>query len=416
MRIGLMAVAMLCSVSNIAFSQQWQTAVSVNSRVGYTSNTYLNPYFSEWDRTVEGGYGTLTTLGQAIWFDNNNEVEMTGGLVFEPFLGDRTSWNGGLALANYRYKFNNRISAGVETGGSYFSSDFKRTLFWAQPTLSWFPGLFTNIKLKVGSNFRRYDDFVIDSVSIDSRNRIDLYALEVETWPSFRWQLTAGLYGNLDNLPAIGEGFSSVATVSHIFSGGERIRLVLGLDRYQNQITTTTGGGGFPPGGTTESIRQTDQLMRLGLEGSFPVNNRISLFLDLTGLQYQSDATTNNLNDYQVSGGVRLNFRPGRSGGRSGIIPEWDKNSGRQEIQIRYAGEGQLYLIGDFNNWKRPGIPLVEQAENRYVAQLDLEEGAYEYKVLQVQGGEEEWISFSEETYTVDDGFGGTNAMILIEQ
>ena len=192
MRITLMALAMFCA-TNIAFGQQWQTVLSVNSRVGYTSNTYLNPYLSEWDSSIDGGYGTLSTLGQAIWFDSSNEVNLTGGLVFEPFTGDRDAWKGGLAMANYRYKFSNKLSAGIETGGSHFSSSFNRTLLWAQPTISWFPGLFTNIRLKAGSNFRKYENFPIDSLTVDSQNRIDLYALEVETWPSFRWQLTGGL-------------------------------------------------------------------------------------------------------------------------------------------------------------------------------------------------------------------------------
>ena len=84
-------------------------------------------------------------------------------------------------------------------------------------------------------------------------------------------------------------------------------------------------------------------------------------------------------------------------------------------MEIRYAGKGKLYLVGDFNNWNRPGIPMVEQEENRYVALLNLEVGAYEYKILRVQGEEEEWIPFSEDTYTVRDGYGGKNAMILIE-
>ncbi|TYP95271.1 hypothetical protein LX73_0569 [Fodinibius salinus] len=74
-----------------------------------------------------------------------------------------------------------------------------------------------------------------------------------------------------------------------------------------------------------------------------------------------------------------------------------------------------MYLVGGFNNWDKTGIPLTKQSDNIYVTQLLLSVGAYEYKVLEVQGDSEKWLQFSNDTYTVDDGFGSENAMLLIE-
>jgi hypothetical protein len=71
--------------------------------------------------------------------------------------------------------------------------------------------------------------------------------------------------------------------------------------------------------------------------------------------------------------------------------------------------------VGSFNNWDKEGIPLTEQSENNYIAQLRLEVGSYEYKVLKIHGDSEEWLEFSNEVYTVDDGFGSKNAMLLVE-
>lgn len=84
-------------------------------------------------------------------------------------------------------------------------------------------------------------------------------------------------------------------------------------------------------------------------------------------------------------------------------------------MRIHYKGEGRLYIAGDFNNWNRPGIPLTELSDNTFIAQLNLEPGSYEYKILRVHGSSEEWIKLSKDSYTVSDGFGGRNALLLVE-
>lgn len=424
MKVGLIAMILIGSISTSAICQQRQTLFSVGSRIGYSSNTYLNPYYSEWDRSVKAGYGTVSAIGQTAWFGPQNNFELTGGLVFEPFFQNSESWKGGLGLINYQHKFLPKLSGGIEVGGSHFSSSFSRILLWGQPTLTWLPTPFTQFKIKAGSNYRAYNDFVIDSVATDSRSRVDLYSIEFETWPSFSWRLTAGLYGSLAALPAIQEGFNSVVSAGYVFDSGERITLKLGLEQYQNDQTTTTtpggGGIGFPPAGgpsgSTETIVETDRMFRIGLEGSVPVGNRISLFANVEGLQFHSSTTGEMVHDFQISGGVRLTIQPS-SGNRPGTIePEWRLMEDRMVVEVRHAGESQLYLVGDFNNWKRPGIPMTHRDGNRYVAELSLETGAYEYKVLAVTDGEENWIEFSDDTYTVDDGFGGENALLLVEE
>lgn len=422
MRIILIIMALTCCISNTALAQQWQTVFSVDSRLGYSSNTYLNPYSAEWDRSINSGYGVITGMGQTAWYDKKNTFEVTGLAVFEPFLANRNASKGGLGLVNYQRKLSSNISAGIEAGSSYFTSSFTRKLFWAQPTLTWFPTPFTKFKVKAGSNYRIYENYTVDSVSTDTRSRTDLYSLELETWPTFQWRLTAGLYGNLDTMPAIGDGFSSLVTAGYTFGGGTRLTFSIGLEQYQNEQTRTVsgGGGGFPPtgGGTptrTETIQETNRIYKIGVEGSIPITDQLSAFVNAEGLQFQSSATGQGIKDVQVSGGVRMMIQPFRRSKAGTITPEWESGKERQKIEIQYLKEGQLYLVGDFNNWERPGIPLTNAKKNRYVTELQLEPGAYEYKVLCVKRGEEEWVEFSDDTYTVDDGFGGENALLLVE-
>lgn len=415
-----MAMMITTFIPEPAAAQQGQTLLMIDARGGWSSNTYLNPYFSEWDRSFRGSYGTLSVLGQRSWFSASDLLELTGGAVVEPLSGGRRAWTGGLALGHYQHRFSGKVSAGLEAGGSYFGSTFQRTLLWAQPTVTWFPSAFTRLRVKAGSNLRAYRNYPVDSVRVDSRSRLDLYGVELETWPSFRWQLSAGLYGRLNTLPSIGEGFSSSLSAGYLFRRGGKVRLQLGLEQYRNEVTTTVpGGGGFPPvgggGSTTETVEQTTRLWRVGLSGTVPVGERVSLFADVEGLNYGSTASTGQLYDLQVSGGVRFTFEPSRRSRPGRIAPDWHRREEEQVLTLRYSGQGQLYLVGTFNNWNRPGIPLVRQDKNRYVAELQLATGAYEYKILRVQGGEQQWLEFSEQTYTVDDGFGGENAMLLIE-
>ena len=120
----------------------------------------------------------------------------------------------------------------------------------------------------------------------------------------------------------------------------------------------------------------------------------------------------------QISGGVRLSLQPNiirRSSNRV-IEPEWEKRREQlMAMNINFSGGGRLYLVGDFNNWNRAGIPLTQQNKKTYAAEISLDSGAYEYKILHVEGDTEEWLKFSNDTYTVDDGFGGENAMLLVE-
>jgi hypothetical protein len=307
----------------------------------------------------------------------------------------------------------------LEGGGSYLNGPFSRSIGWIQPKVTWFVSPFSLVRLQAGSNFQNYQNL---TDSGDTNERIDLFSLEFETWPSYRWQLTAGLYGNLDSLPSIQEGFNTTITAGYHFKSGANLSLKTGLQQYQLSATTTTGGGGPPGGGlshndpTTTTTTETDRIIRTGIDASLPINNKFSVFSTAEVLLLDSESSLLSRTDYQASAGVRFSFEPRiKRNSNADITPEWEVERKVQKIQINYGGEGQLYLVGTFNDWNTPGIPLTKQSENTYVTTLSLSPGAYEYRVLKVQGSSQEWLDFSNDTYTVDDGFDSENAMLLVE-
>lgn len=422
MRIVLVAVMLLLSISTELCAQEWQTVFTLDSRLGYSTNTYLNPYYGEWDRSQNVGYGVLSGIAQTSWFDDKNIFDLTGVAVVEPLFESAGTWKGGLGLLSYRRKITPSFSAGIEGGGSYFNSSFTRSMLWVQPKLVWSVTPFSQLKVKAGSNFRSYQNYMVDSVSTSVNNRSDLYAVEFETYPNFNWKFSSGFYGNMGAFPAIQEGFSTFVALSRLFRKGSKIRVKMGFEQYQNQQTVTTGGGGgFPPvgggpGETTETISETNRIFRLGVEGSIPISKQISAFLNAEGLRYSATSYDQSINDVQVSGGIRLALQPNsRKKDKGNVSPDWNSNDNVQQVEIRYSGDGRLYLVGDFNNWNRPGVPLVNVEKDFYRAEIELQPGSYEYKILKVEQGEESWIDFAENTYTVDDGFDGQNALLLVQ-
>ncbi|MEX2605389.1 MAG: glycogen-binding domain-containing protein [Gracilimonas sp.] len=402
-----------------SMSQGVQATLMSEFRAGYSSNTYLNPFFSEWDRSYPSGFGLASTFGQLFWDKDRHKFELNGGYVYEPFFSNQTTWNGYLAYARYIGQISSKLNAGVNIGTSSFQSDFKRNLHWVQPYITWFPSAFTSVNFKTGSNFREYVGF---QDSIDTKNRIDSYALEIESWVGVRWQVKGGVYGSLENIPAIHEGISTSLSVGHLFINGSRITTELQLLNYSSEATITIDEGGGPggpfdpPTQTTETQSINDQIWRIKLEGSYPFTKNISAFAAAEHSNYRSSATETNIGDIQFSGGIRLFLNPALGAPeRRKVSPDWQRQSNKYQVTVRYRNNGNLYLVGDFNEWEKPGIPLTEESNNKFKAILDLEPGMYEYRILLISGPDEEWLEFSNNASTVKDGFGGSNAFIIVE-
>lgn len=407
-------------ITSSGFSQQGQTILSLDSRVGYSTNSYLNPFLGEWDTSIETGYNFTSLMGQSFWYGKGHSFSVTGGIVYEPFFNKQTSsLKGGIGLLDYNYRLANRFSIGVEGGSSYMQSHYSRRLLWVQPKFTWFLTPFTLLRAKAGSNFRKYQNY---GETDEITDRLDLYSLEFETWPTYQWQLSTGIYGELDALPDIREGFTAQASAGYYFRNGASISVTGSMQQFQFEQTITDDNGGpgpLPPIGgeepSTSVVTNTDRIVRLDITGSLPISKRFALFADVGSLYFIDEDAERTANDYKISGGARFSIEPNINRGSAKIRPEWNKSSKQQTVQIRYSGQGRLYLVGSFNSWDKDELPLTEQSDNTYTAQLTLEVGSYEYKVLKVHGNSEEWLEFSNEVYTVDDGFGSKNAMLLVE-
>ena len=395
-------------------SQNLDSFLTIDSKSGFSTNTFLNPFLSEWDRAENSGYAMVSPIGQLFFSNGRFSADFTGGFVFEPFFDDRDTWHGGLAVTEIRYRIGRSVILGAETGGSYFSSFFTRQLFWAQPKLTWQPSLFTKISFKAGSTFRDYENFGKE----DFNDRLDLYAFEFETWPTINWQIKGGIFGNFDT--SLSDNLSSGITVRRVFSNSLKISLRAGADRFSNEIVTGGDGPGGPPFGgfPAETLtEETDVLFKTGAAVSFELFPSLSVTMNADHVSLFSTGSET-LSDVHVSAGVRYSLPiSGIGGKRKGAAqPNWQQNGEQILIlKVDYKGSEILYLTGDFNDWEKPGIALNRQKPGQYAARLSTEPGAYEYKILLVENDEERWLDFTDDTFTVNDGFGGENGLIIIE-
>lgn len=408
----LAIAALILVLTTVGKSQHWQSTVTLESRLGYSTNSYLTPYLAEWNRTVDSGYSFNSVMGQTFWSRGDHAASMMLGGTYQPFFQSTlNNWSGMLGLGEYSYRLTGILRAGVEAGGSSFSGSYNRSLAWIQPKITWHISPFTLFRFKVGSF---YQDYAYPSQENQS-SWINFYNAELELWPSYRWRISAGVNGDVRHLPDIREGVGVQTKLSYLIRNGTTVSLSSGVQQYQ---TEQIAGGEVPTDGlleTTQTAVDTDRMYRVGMDVTVPVNSRLVAFAGIDQLHYRSRMADLESNDYHVSGGVRFHFEPRLGKSNRRYQPEWEVNRDRQRITVKYSGDGRLFLVGDFNDWSKNALPLTHKAGNEYVTELSLPPGAYEYKILKVQGNTEEWLQFSADTYTVDDGFGSENAMLLVE-
>ena len=78
-------------------------------------------------------------------------------------------------------------------------------------------------------------------------------------------------------------------------------------------------------------------------------------------------------------------------------------------LPVEYHAE--VFLVGDFNDWGEPGVPLVRNGDAQLTATVSLEAGkrfAFRYRT-----GDGRWFNDEGADDYEDNEFGGSNGVIL---
>ena len=82
-------------------------------------------------------------------------------------------------------------------------------------------------------------------------------------------------------------------------------------------------------------------------------------------------------------------------------------------ITLRYTDPGakKVAIIGDFNDWREPGTPLVRNPNGIWETVLHLQEGVYEYKYMV---NDTEWKQDTANPLAQANPFGNANSVIIV--
>lgn len=416
----ILFMMMICT--HTVWSQNTELRLFVDSRAGYSTNTFLHPFINEWNLSDSGVYSRLLTAGQLFWNQGDVSANVTAGGFYEPMFDTRPDWTGFYGSGNVNYRISQQFSAGVETSVNRISSEYGRSSTSVMPTVSWSPSLFTRIRVRAGSSFRTYFDLMTEDEDRRVSDRFDLYGVEIERWPTINWKISGSVFGLMDQ--NLFENHSLSLSFSRLFRSSASVTAQVSFNQYLNRflIEGEAGPGGPPLGGPAggtedEIVEESDRLLRTGVSFQIPITGGLAATGSLSHLSFMP-GVDDSRTDIELSAGIQYRFSVTDAVKRRGsdLSPNWEKRgSGVVRLKLRHAGNGALYVTGEFNDWERPGIQLHRVNSRQYAVQLNLEPGIYEYKILQVDGNDERWLDISGESMTVSDGFGGENGLIIID-
>jgi hypothetical protein len=392
-------------------AQTLKTSYQLVTSGGYVTNTWLNPALSEWDRSSTSAFFQLSPAIHLQFLGTKQTAAVSGMAHFHHLTDGRPDWAGGTAVFNYRRIFGNKTSFTITAGANRMESSYRRDLHWVQSGIDWLVSPEVRLEFKAGSNWRTYSDLPDTG---DVSNRYDSYGIDAEYWISPRWQFGGRFYSSLDHITKPGKGFASSLSLTHRTREGLIVTIRSGLEQFSQEFQSDVSGG-FPPVSRQQTLTIEDRFVRSGITGGYPVMKHVTLNGGVTNLLWMSSSDQSVLSDIEISAGVEFSFSPLRRSSGSVYDIKWEPaSSGTTRIGLRFRGGGALYLTGDFNDWEQPGIPLQKTGRNTYKAEVKLEPGVYQYKVLIRKNGGFEWVDLAGSQATIDDGFGGRNGKIII--
>jgi 1,4-alpha-glucan branching enzyme len=86
--------------------------------------------------------------------------------------------------------------------------------------------------------------------------------------------------------------------------------------------------------------------------------------------------------------------------------------TGQVTLELVKPGTQQVYVAGSFNGWQPEKAPMGALGDGRWVAQLSLSPGRYEY--LFVADGQ--WLADPKAQATVRNPFGGNNSVLIVAE
>lgn len=401
---------------------------------GYLTNAYLDPGFGTWTPEIETAFGTAGATGLLEWTGERTSLNAAAGGRWIGFADSTSAWHAYLIRGGLERRVGGAVALAVD--GSFSDvrrSEEERRTLWGQARLRWTASSRVRVTIGPGIARRRFvppseagDGGLFEPpVPPDGPTSADvaprpgrqeggeaeaisyLGFVGLEAWPGTRWQVRVDGYAAHTEAAELGidyRGGGGSLRLTRWLGDGAWLRLGAGLEGFGFRAATETGD--------PSTLPEDDLIWHSELAAGWPLARRAELRGRLAGVG-RSGASGSEGPDVYATAGLRVTLGGTISSPRHRAV-RWSPTPEGMEVRVPYEGSGRLYLVGDFNDWAKPGLPLRPAGGGVHVGILRLEPGSYRYRIRVVRGEEERWLEWPEGTPTVSDGFGGTNGLVVV--
>jgi len=79
-------------------------------------------------------------------------------------------------------------------------------------------------------------------------------------------------------------------------------------------------------------------------------------------------------------------------------------------VEFNHPSANEVCIAGSFNNWQPSATPMIRTGEGKWVKELALAPGRYEYRFV-VDG---QWVDDPAAKETIPNSYGGFNAVLVV--
>ena len=426
-----------------ASSQEASGFLLLETEPGYLTNAYLDPGFPVWDPEVEAGFGALGATGLLDWTGEEGSISVTTGARWTAFTDSTDAWQTYRLGVQGERSLTGALGAGLQLSLAEFRQTTDQRAVWLQGRFSWTlsPGL--RLSAGPGVAFRRFPEVgpdggpaagppegppgqppvpswrsvaaairgstAADGGSADASSVLGHVGMEL--WAGSGWRLEGRILASHTEADELGleyRGLGGTVRAKRWLPGGGSLGVGAGIEGFGYRAATAEID--------ESSVPEGDLLWSGELSWTRPLGDRTELRARVAALGSDdpADPTAGGaVFDFGASAGLRVTLG-GRLGAGEEREPWRTTERGALALRVPYEGQGRLYLVGDFNGWSSPGMPLRPVDDGVRGATLELDPGVYRYRLRLVDGDEERWFPLPAGVDTEPDGFGGVNGVLVV--
>lgn len=408
-------------------AQTLHGAAQVAVTAGYQTNPYSDPMLRIWDPNIQPVFLGVSPTAALSWTDTQFQAyaqirmrsDLRGG---DPERAESVEWP--LVQADVRtlYDISERIEVGLTTGMRRYQLQTEQQGLWALPTVRGQLTERVHLDVLAGGSTRRIKRGDTSGTAQFGDWRATLVGqAAIHWWVQDNLRVTtAGYRSQSMSAEAIGQSDGAGARVAATWWPHPAWSITANVAGEQSRYVLTENR--TAPTSQQSTTAQTTRRGRSGIEATWQPTRSLDIFTHAHATYAGQDAGASTLH---IGAGLRmrtsavLSQRATPSATRQQL---WHVEGGAVRVSIPAPPDAaSLYLIGDFNAWALPGIPLTPTRDGHYEAVLYLTPGRYAFRVHAVEDHFDpvedtpEWVELPGYAETEDDSFGGTNGIITID-